>query len=215
MLTTTPNPIFDRRPEEAQAELRRRSAIRRTSTKRTLVSALQSKNAVKDIETLPALEETIHLIARGNFPLWSIVPAALTLAAPAMIEALSIATLGFSASNASDLLSQIDAGRIRYVSIVASVYFQRQNPAEYKIMAEGLAERGQRIVAIRSHAKVITLALSDGRRFAIESSANLRSCRNIEQISFTQSPALHAFHAGWINEVISSAEAADKKRGAK
>jgi hypothetical protein len=210
MLTTSHNPIFNRDPQAAQKEMRRRTAITRTTSKREMVSALQSKNAVAEIASLPGMEESLHIICRGNFPLWSIVPASLTLAAPATIEALHIATLGFSASNAADLLAQVDAGRIKTVAIVASVYFERQNPAEYRIMAEGLAERGQRIAALRSHAKIITLALTDGRRFAVESSANLRSCRNLEQITLTQSPVLHDFHAGWIDQVIDAAKKARK-----
>ena len=161
--------------------------------------------SVRSVNTAPAPEESVHIVARGNFPLWSVVPASLQLAAPATIEHLAIATLGFSKSNAADLLSLIDAGQVRSVQIVASVYFERQNPAEYRVMAEGLMERGQQIVALRSHAKVICFELSDGRAFAIESSANLRSCRNIEQFTFTQSEDLYQFHAGWIREVIQAA----------
>ena len=205
MLPTIGNPIFAIRPADAQRELRNRTTLRRKSAKRLLVSGLQSKNAVKDIEELPDFEETLHVVFRGNFPLWSIVRATLALATPAVIESLSLATLGFSKSNATDLFSLIDGGQVQSVNAVCSVYFERQNPAEYKMMADGLSARGQRIVALRSHAKVIGMELSDGRRFVVESSANLRSCRNLEQLSFTQSPPLHDFHAGWIREVIEAA----------
>jgi hypothetical protein len=112
--------------------------------------------------------------------------------------------LGFSTANATELIELVDAGKIKAVEVVASVYFERQNPAEWRIMHEGLTARGQKIVALRSHAKVIAIALSDGRRLAIESSANLRSCRNLEQIAITNSPDLFAFHAGWIREVIAA-----------
>lgn len=166
-----------------------------------MVSALQSRNAIKEVAQLPGPNESLHIIARGNFPLWSIVPAILKLAAPATIDGLSMATLGFSASNATDLLSLIDAGQIRNVTVVCSVYFERQNPAEFRLMSEGLAARGHTIIAMRAHAKVMALALSDGRRFAVESSANLRSCRNLEQITLTQAADLHDFHAGWIDQV--------------
>ena len=202
MLPTCTNPIFAIRPEDAQRELRNRTTLRRKSAKRLLVSALQSKNAVKDIAELPGMEESLHIICRGNFPLFSIIQATLALAAPAVIESLSLATLGFSKSNATDLFNLIDSGQVQSVNAVCSVYFERQNPSEYKMMADGLAERGQRIAALRSHAKIITMALSDGRRFTVESSANARSCRALEQISIFQSPPLHDFHAGWIREVI-------------
>ena len=210
MLPTFSNPIFDRRPEAEQRELNRTTTLRRISPRRRMVNALQSKNAVREIASLPALEESLHIVCRGNFPLWSIVPAILKLSDGATVDALHVATLGFSTSNATDLLSMLDANQVKAAALVCSVYFERQNPGEYRMMADGLSARGQRIVALRSHAKVIAMALSDGRRFAVESSANLRSCRNLEQITFTQSPDLHRFHAGWIDEVIT---AAGQKKG--
>lgn len=194
-------------PESAQRELNGRAVLRRISPRRRMVDALHSKNAVRDIRSLPEPEESLHVICRGNFPLWSIVPATLALAAPAVIDALHVATLGFSTSNATALLDLIDARKIKTVWVVASVYFERQSPAEYRLMADGLAQRGQKIVALRCHAKVITMALSDGRAFTVESSANLRSCRNIEQFALTNSPDLARFHAGWIEQVIAAAEA--------
>jgi hypothetical protein len=199
------NPILSRRPEDEQREVSRRTRLTRRSDKRVMIDALHRRNCVRDIEKLPEAGESFHIIARGNFPLWSIVPATLTLAAPATIERLSIATLGFSTSNATDLLSLFDAGRIKAVDIVASVYFERQNPAEYRMMADGLAKRGQRIVALRSHAKIIAMRLSDGKALAIESSANLRSCRNVEQLSIFADAELCDFHARWIAQVIDAA----------
>ncbi|HEX4796179.1 MAG TPA: hypothetical protein VH370_20485 [Humisphaera sp.] len=202
MLTISPNPLL---LDREQRELASKTVLRRQSGKRRMVSALQARNAVRDIAELPALEESLHCVCRGNFPLWSIVPASPKLAAPATITALYLATLGFSSSNAADLFELMDAGQIKTVAIVASVFFQRQNPKEYGMMDAGIRERGQRLVALRSHAKVIAFSLSDGRQFAVESSANLRSCRNLEQFSFTQSPSLYQFHRDWIEQVISAA----------
>src|ERR1700722_20066115 len=107
MLRLTDTPIFSRRPEDEQRELRDRTTLVRRTAKRELVAALQRKNAVAEIEALPAQEESLHIICRGNFPLWQLVPAVLTLAAPAVIDALHVATLGFSKQNAADLLNLI------------------------------------------------------------------------------------------------------------
>jgi hypothetical protein len=206
MLELRSNPLLCRRLDETQAQVQARTAIKRRAANRQLVSALQRRNAVADIGELPGLEENLHIVCRGNFPLWSIVPAVLTLAAPAVIDRLSIATLGFSKQNAAELLSLFDAGRVKSVAIVCSSYFEKQSPAEFNIMLDGLKERGQRIAALRAHAKIIAMALSDGGRFTVESSANLRSCRNIEQITLINSKALHDFHAGWIDDVIAKAQ---------
>lgn len=211
MLKPTPNPIFRPPPDQEQRELSHRAALLRRTVKRELKSALQSRNAVKEISALPGPEESLHVICRGNFPLWSIVPAILDLAKPAIIERLHLATLGFSKQNAADLFDLLDTSGVKSAAIVASVYFERQTPDVYQMMAEGLKVRHQRIVAIRSHAKVIAIELSDGRGFTVESSANLRSCRNLEQFTVTQSLDLTRFHAGWMDEVVT---AAGKAKGA-
>jgi hypothetical protein len=215
MLTTEPNPLLRPPPEAAQREVAGRTALLRKANRRKLMDAMQSRNAVREIAALPGPEESLHIICRGNFPLWSIVPATINLAAPATINVLSIATLGFSAANATALLGLIDAGKVNTVRVIASVYFERQNPAEYRLMSDGLAERGQKIVALRSHAKVITMALSDGGMLSVESSANLRSCRNLEQVTLTNSPDLCRFHAGWIERAIDAAGAAINARAAE
>ena len=46
------------------------------------------------------------------------------------------------------------------------------------------------------------LTLADGRRLTFESSANLRSCMNIEQVSAFGDPGLHDFHRTWIDELF-------------
>ena len=41
------------------------------------------------------------------------------------------------------------------------------------------------MVAMLTHAKVVLIETTDGRDFVVESSANLRSCSSIEQITVT------------------------------
>ena len=63
------------------------------------------------------------------------------------------------------------------------------------------AEHGFTFKSYRNHTKLI-LAEIAGRCYVVESSANLRSCQNIEQFTLTQSHELFAFHAGWIDECL-------------
>jgi hypothetical protein len=49
------------------------------------------------------------------------------------------------------------------------------------------------------------MKLSDGQQLSVESSANLRSCRNIEQMTLINSPSLHKFHARWIDQLFAEA----------
>jgi hypothetical protein len=46
------------------------------------------------------------------------------------------------------------------------------------------------------------MELTDGRALVVESSANLRSCASIEQITLTADVDLLAFHRAWIDELM-------------
>lgn len=167
--------------------------------RRSFRQLLQVANAAREIDRLPEPDETHHLIMSGNFNAWDVVPAMLKLAdCPA--HSLHIATLGFNKRNAAELLDLIDRQQIARVAFVCSCYFRDANKAEFKYLADGLIERGQQIAATRSHAKIIALKLTDGRTATTESSANLRSCRNLEQMTIHGSPDVQDFHAGWIME---------------
>ncbi len=57
----------------------------------------------------------------------------------------------------------------------------------------------------RNHTKLI-LARVAGKSYVVESSANLRSCSNLEQFVITQSARLLKFHEGWLGKVWEIAE---------
>jgi hypothetical protein len=48
----------------------------------------------------------------------------------------------------------------------------------------------------RTHAKIAVFG-----HFSLEGSANLRSCRSIENVAITHDAALASFHAGWIRQL--------------
>ena len=56
------------------------------------------------------------------------------------------------------------------------------------------------------HAKVVTVATADGRRYSLVGSANLRTNSNREQFCLTDDAALHDWHAGWIDAMVSQHE---------
>lgn len=175
--------------------------LRRQVSKRELRHLEEISAAVGELGRLPDRDESIHALMRGNFHGWDLVPAILQLAAPAVIDELCVATLGFNTRNARELLRLFDEGRILSVAFLCSHYFQKASGAEFEILRAGLVERGQAVFATRTHAKVIAARLSDGRCIVVEMSANLRSCHNIEQYAMTESPDLFEFHRHWIREV--------------
>lgn len=170
-----------------------------TGKRRTMKAMLNVANAAHAIDRLPDHDEAVHIVMAGNFNAWDVVPAAIKLAGVG-IDSLAVATLGFNKRNADELLGLIDEGTIGSVAFLASCYFRDQNGREFTHLADGLEERGQQIAASRSHAKVIAMRFADGRTCTTESSANLRSCRNLEQMTLHGDPAVYDFHANWITE---------------
>lgn len=176
----------------------------RTGGQRSYLNALAVSNAAKLLDKLPAAGESLHCVMKGNFSAWDLVPAVLDLAG-CKCQGLYVATLGFNQKVTAELLDLLDRGAVGEVAFVCSCYFRSTGGNLFEELHQGLTARGQRCVAIRSHAKLILFAMDDGRRFVIESSANLRSCRNIEQFTLTHATDLHDFHRTWLDHVIERA----------
>lgn len=191
---------------DAAAELTRDYRLRRRDAKRAMLHKLHVANAATHLDTLPAEGESLHCVMRGNYHAWDLVPAVLRLASPATIDYLGVATLGFNRSNAAELLELFDAGQVRRVDFICSCYFRSTSADEFGFLASGLIARRQRIAALRSHAKILLFAMSDGSHYAVESSANLRSCRNVEQFSLTRDRALFDFHREWMGSLIDQSQ---------
>ncbi len=178
----------------------------RPGGRRAFLNALAVANASKCLVSLPADGEALHVVMKGNFAAWDLIPAVLQLAAPAKCSRLYIATLGFNERVTHELLELLDTGAVGEVAFVASCYFRSTSGELYGPLHRGLTERGQKCLAVRNHAKIVLFELSDGRRFVIESSANLRSCRNVEAFCLTHAVDLHEFHKAWLDDVIAAAE---------
>lgn len=166
---------------------------------------IQARTATEAIGEIPGEGQSLHIIASGRFALWDCVPAILELSG-ANIDRLSIATLGFSKRNVAGMAELVDAGRIGSVSMLFSHYF-RGTSSEITGLADqefGARPDKMRLLSVRIHCKILLIEISDGRKIVVESSANLRSCKNIEQITFIADGSLHDFHLAWMNELFSA-----------
>lgn len=186
------------------AEQRHTSRVRR----RRITDAQRLTNARAFMQPLPKPDEAVHMLLAGNFNAWDFVPAVVQLVQPARVDRLVIATLSYNQANADGLFALLDNGQIGAVEFLCSDYFARSSGAEYEYLEQGLQHRGQSVAAARSHAKIIGFELSDGRRYVIESSANLRSCNNVEQATMFAAPHLYEFHRTWIRRAILEARGA-------
>lgn len=172
---------------------------------RKLLDSQQVATMAETLRPLPADGETYHIVLSGKASLWDTVPAVLELATPATIAELWIATLGFSARNTEELMAFLDGGQVQRCHFICSHYFRGTSEHLYTPMEQGLTARGQRFLAMRNHTKVILMTLTDGRCIVGESSANLRSCKNIETLTLTHDRALLEFHARWMNDIFEEA----------
>jgi hypothetical protein len=106
------------------------------------------------------------------------------------------------------MLRWLDSRSVRTLSLVASIFFRSHNGALWDETLKQFRARKQRAACCHSHAKVITVALASGERFAIEGSANL--CGNgsgREQFALIHHRALTAWHSRWITELLDKHEA--------
>jgi len=198
-------PVFDElaghENDAARGWVGDRRYVRRTD-KTVLLDARRLADAIKHIGRLPDEGEAFHLVTAKRYSLWHVVKAVLQLAEPATIAYLSVATLGFSKSNLEELLADIDSGRITKVDFLFSVYYKSNEKEICQRLTHELAIRGQRVVAMLTHAKILLIELVDGRSFVAESSANLRSCSSVENITLFHDRALFEFHKSWISEIL-------------
>ncbi len=145
--------------------------------------------------------QVCHLITEKRYSMAHVIPAVLHYAAPATIGRLAVVTLSFSRVMV-DLLAMMDAGQIGSVDFLYSVYFRSNNRDACEQLAAALSARGQRVFAGLIHAKLLLIETTDGSAYTVESSANLRSCASVEQVTIFHDRALHDFHRAWIGEIL-------------
>src|SRR5207245_2508942 len=97
-----------------------------------------------------------------------------------------------------------DAKHVERLTLLCSDFMARSNEAVFNgAVAELVAARGQTVASARCHAKVACLAFSDGVRLVFEGSANLRTNKNVEQMTCINDAGLHDWHAAWIDARVS------------
>ncbi len=158
----------------------------------------RARGAIAGVLTpLPAEGESVHLVLPGGIALgdvlWSVVDGT-QLQGP-----LTVSTLGFGRRWIAGLIDRLRDGRITSGVVVCSNYFRKSDPTEYADAAAALAPWPCKLTDHRTHAKIFVFG-----PFCGEGSANLRSCRSIENVSVTHDAALASFHAGWIRQIATT-----------
>lgn len=174
--------------------------------RRSFIDARREANVIEHLINLPAPGDSLHIIIDGRFEPCDIIPATRRLSDPATIKDLTITTLGLNEDNVSTLCNGLDAGKIGSLTLIVCQYFRGTERPLFEWMKAEIESRGGRVRGLRSHCKIMLLEMTDGNCYTVEGSANLRSCRSVEQLVMTNDRSLLDFHRNWINDFIVSSK---------
>jgi hypothetical protein len=121
-------------------------------------------------------------------------------------RAMRVATLSLSPRNVREMAVLLDRGAVGRLDVLVSHFFHRHDKDLFAELLSEFTARGQRVAVARSHCKVVTMLLTDGRRYALEGSANLRTNHNLEQFALSRDAALHDWYAAWLDGMVSKHE---------
>jgi hypothetical protein len=197
MIFNTPRPLFGRRP---QAESFPTPIIGKARERRTA----QLAEAADILDVLPGEGETLHALMTGRYDLMHLLAA--LIGKLGGCSAARIATLSYNERNLDEMTKLLDAGAVGTMTLLCSAFFRDHNKQLWTATLDEFRARGQRAAAARSHCKIICLACTDGRRYSLEGSANLRTNGNREQFALTQEATIHDWHAAWIDDLVSRHE---------
>lgn len=195
---------------DVSAALTSDKSFKRTPSRRLFRDYRPNMDAFKHLDDLPSLGEDLEMIISGKYAAWELVPALIERTGQNIAD-LTIATLSFSKTNAADLLGLLDEGRVKRVGLLISYFFKAQNRPLYDSLVPQLRDRGHPVLAMRTHAKIILAKMDDGTCFTFRGSPNLRSNKNVENLTLTNCPELYRFYYDVIYGELLSGRAEEGK----
>jgi hypothetical protein len=183
------------RPDAPERPARTRVAARRCA---------MLKAAGDVLRFLPDEGEALDAVMTGVYDLMHLLVALLDkLGTPCVV--LRVATLSLAGRNVAELRRLLDEGEVGRLDVLVSDFFRKHDKELFAALLAQIADapdgRG-RVAAARSHCKVVTVALDDGRRYTLTGSANLRTNKNLEQVTLTRSAGLFAFYDAWLDGTV-------------
>jgi hypothetical protein len=167
--------------------------------------ALGIAEAAALLAHLPQPGESLHVVCTSRFDLSDVLNHLIERFG--VCERQVIATLGYNRRNLLAMLRWLDARAVKSLTLLASIFFRSHNGELWRETQTEFRDRKQRAACSHCHAKVSALAFADGTRLSIEGSANL--CGNgsgREQFVLVNDPALCAWHAAWIADLVTKHE---------
>jgi hypothetical protein len=168
------------------------------------------REAKDTLANLPAPGESLHALMTARLDMTDVVNALLEKLG--RCDRAMIATLGYNRRNFRTMLSWLDSGAIRSLTLVASIFFRSHQGDLALETIEELRRRGHRAVYCPSHCKVMALTFASGERLSVEGSANLCSNGSArEQFTIINDAALCEWHSQWIEALVTRYEGTTQK----
>lgn len=152
------------------------------------------------LKDIPETGQSIHIISKGDFDFFSIVPCMTGLMGT--VNEMFGSTWVMNMENVNDLLDLYDEKKIENITIITGLYFKRRSTAVYSQLYQGLMKRGQRYRAGKNHAKVLLMSDHNNNYITIEGSANFTANTRIENYVMTNDEDLFKFHKEWIEDFL-------------
>jgi len=171
--------------------------LRRPSAQAIRRQVIRTKKAALDLGEPPKAGEEITLILGGEYHGIDIVVALLN-STDATCEKLTISTLSTNASNAETIAKMMQSGKIGECLIVVAEMFRDKSPDEFARVRKAIEAAGSKIYAARNHSKIVLMQMSDGARYVLHGSLNLRRCHSFEQIAIVNDGELFHFFEEFI-----------------
>lgn len=183
-------------PIQPRTHFIQRSEALRTKLDRAALKRLcKPENARELASVMPSEDCSVHALITGTFIFGDLLGAVIDRHGPP--RSLFLASLSLSQGNVALLARLLDQHRLP-IHFVISHYFTRTNVPIWSALT-AVAEKHPSLTlrVARTHCKV---ALFDypAAAWVIETSANLRSSGNLEQVTILHDRGLLEFHRAWM-----------------
>jgi hypothetical protein len=150
--------------------------------------------------------EQCRVICPGTFVFGDLITFVAELAPGSWM--LTVATLSIGESNTDSLEAAFKGGHLSAFRLIVSDYFYNNNlHGEWRSLVTALPRDKCQYAVAGVHAKVAFLENDKGENWIFEGSANMRSCRNIEQITVSRDDTEGLrFHSLWTGRIFEKFE---------
>ena len=196
--TTTPDPeVADELENEEMPESRR---LVRAAARNEMRMITKKEKASESLNGgLPLPGESHHVVSNALYDFWNVISEGILKLGG--VSEFYGCTWSMNRQNVLDLMSLLDAGKIKKCRMLTGTYFKRRESAVYAQLITGLTQRSQKYVAFNNHTKIALLHRGTDY-ITFEGSANWTSNPRLEQYTITNDADLYEFHKTWMDEML-------------